>query len=177
MAEVLRVFLENEAGSLTKNLHDERALTHTGGMQVSRPYPFPYGFLLDTTNEDGDNLDCFVLTRADLRRGSIVGGKYARDKPAPTNTRLSPADSPLRGRFLSDDKLARAEALAQLAEARGHTLLELAFSWLAARAAVSSIIAGATSEEQVRANAAATGWQLSEDELREIDRLAPASSA
>jgi inorganic pyrophosphatase len=72
MAKSVKVFIENEAGSPTKNLHDERSLTHTGSMPVSRPYPFPYGFVLDTTNEDGDNLDCFVLTRADLRRGSIV---------------------------------------------------------------------------------------------------------
>jgi inorganic pyrophosphatase len=70
--KVVRVFIENEAGSCTKNLHDEKALTHVGSVQVSRPYPFPYGFLIGTTNEDGDNLDCFVLTSQPLKRGSIV---------------------------------------------------------------------------------------------------------
>jgi len=53
------------------------------------------------------------------------------------------------------------------------TLLELAFSWLAARPAVTSVIAGATSPEQVHANVAAAGWKLSADELSELDRLAP----
>jgi aryl-alcohol dehydrogenase-like predicted oxidoreductase len=103
----------------------------------------------------------------------LLSGKYGKGKPAPTNTRLSAPDSPLRGRFLSDDKLARAERLAVFAEARNHSLLELAFSWLAARSPVASIIAGATSPEQIRSNVNAVGWKLSADELREIDRLAP----
>jgi aryl-alcohol dehydrogenase-like predicted oxidoreductase len=103
----------------------------------------------------------------------LLTGKYAQGKPAPTNTRLSATDSPLRARFLSDDKLARAEALGAFAEAKQHGLLELAFSWLAARPQVASIIAGATSAEQIRANVAAVGWKLTADELREVDRLAP----
>jgi aryl-alcohol dehydrogenase-like predicted oxidoreductase len=103
----------------------------------------------------------------------LLSGKYAKGQPEPTNTRLSGADSPLRARFLSEDKVARAEALQRFAEARGHSLLELAFSWLAAQRPIASVIAGATTDEQVRANAAAVGWKLSTDELAEIDRLAP----
>jgi inorganic pyrophosphatase len=72
MGTCIRVFIENESGSVTKNLHDERLLVHRGSVQVSRPYPFPYGFLLDTVNDDGDNLDCFVLTSRNLKTGSIV---------------------------------------------------------------------------------------------------------
>ena len=72
MPTLVKVFIENEAGSYTKNLHDEQALTLLGSVRVSRPYPFPYGFVLDTVNADGDNLDCFVLTSARLLRGSIV---------------------------------------------------------------------------------------------------------
>jgi inorganic pyrophosphatase len=72
MSTSIQVFIENEAGSYTKNLHDERSLIHRGSVRVSRPYPYPYGFLLDTVNEDGDNLDCFVLTRRLLKRGSII---------------------------------------------------------------------------------------------------------
>jgi inorganic pyrophosphatase len=75
LARSIKVFIENEAGSSTKNLHDERTLTHMGSVQVSRPYPFPYGFVVDTLNEDGDNLDCFVLTHRPLKRGSIVDGE------------------------------------------------------------------------------------------------------
>lgn len=40
--------------------------------RVSRPYPFPYGFVLNTTAEDGDNVDCFVLTQSKLPTGTIV---------------------------------------------------------------------------------------------------------
>jgi len=103
----------------------------------------------------------------------LLSGKYRKGLPEPSNTRLSAPDSPLRARFLNDDKLAKAEALRALAESRGRSLLELAFSWLASRPPVSSIIAGATSAEQVRANVAAVGWQLGPDVLREIDQVAP----
>jgi inorganic pyrophosphatase len=72
MDDFVRVFIENEAGSHTKNQHDEKSLLHTGSQPVSRAYPFPYGFLLETANEDGDNLDCFVLTLEPLKRGSVV---------------------------------------------------------------------------------------------------------
>ena len=103
----------------------------------------------------------------------LLSGKYAKGRPPPENTRLSAPDSPLRARFLSEDKQARAEALRLFAEARGHGLLELAFSWLKAQRPVASIIAGATSEEQIRANAAAIEWTLTPAELAEVDRLAP----
>jgi aryl-alcohol dehydrogenase-like predicted oxidoreductase len=103
----------------------------------------------------------------------VLTGKYRSGQAAPQGSRLSGAESPLRGRFLSERNAARAEALAQFAEAHGHTLLELAFSWLAARPSVASIIAGATSPEQIRANAAAVAWKLNPAELAEIDRLAP----
>ena len=69
-------------------------------------------------------------------------------------------------------KLDIVERLAGFAEARGHTLLELALSWLAARPRIASVIAGATSPEQVRANAVAVeAWRLTEAGLEEVDRL------
>lgn len=72
MASCLRVFVENEAGANIKNVHDERTLQYLRSVQVARRYPFPYGFLLDTLNDDGDNLDCYILTRRPLRRGEII---------------------------------------------------------------------------------------------------------
>nr|WTB28663.1 aldo/keto reductase [Streptomyces sp. NBC_00830] len=63
------------------------------------------------------------------------------------------------------------EALTSFAEQRGHTLLELAFSGLTARQAVSSVIAGATSAEQVKANAAAGDWTLTPEDVAELDRI------
>ncbi len=57
------------------------------------------------------------------------------------------------------------------AQAHGHTLLELAFSWLATKPYVASVIAGATKPEQVRANASAAEWRLTDAEMKEVDAL------
>jgi aryl-alcohol dehydrogenase-like predicted oxidoreductase len=80
----------------------------------------------------------------------------------------------LKDRFLIARNLERAQTLQAFAESRKHTLLQLAFSWLAARPGVSSIIAGATKPEQIEANVAAVAWRLTPEELREIDELVPA---
>jgi len=68
----MKVFIENEAGSFVKHIHDEKALELKATVKVSRAYPFPYGFVLDTTGEDGDNVDCFVLCDRPLNTGDIV---------------------------------------------------------------------------------------------------------
>jgi aryl-alcohol dehydrogenase-like predicted oxidoreductase len=104
----------------------------------------------------------------------LLSGKYQRGKPLPTGARLSVQGSPITTRFLSDERFATTEALTDFARSRGHSLLELAHSWLLAQKPVASVITGATSVEQVQANAAAANWQLTSDELREIDRIAPA---
>lgn len=88
----------------------------------------------------------------------LLTGKYRRGEPPPEGTRLA-------GRTLDDSDLARVERLERYASERGHTLLELAISALASTPGITSIIAGATKPEQVRANAAAAGWRLSADEL------------
>lgn len=68
----MKVFIENEAGSNLKNLHDEKSLEYQKTIDVARPYPYPYGFILNTTAEDGDNVDAFVITNKALKRGEIV---------------------------------------------------------------------------------------------------------
>ena len=65
------------------------------------------------------------------------------------------------------------ERLRSFAEQRGRTVLELAMSWLAAQPAVASIIAGATSPEQVRSNAAAVEWRMTPEEVREVSAMTP----
>jgi aryl-alcohol dehydrogenase-like predicted oxidoreductase len=82
---------------------------------------------------------------------------------------------PRRRQLLSDRNLAAVESLRIYAEARGHTLLELAISWLLAHDVVASVIAGATGPEQVEANAAAGGWPLRATDLAEIDSLLQAA--
>ena len=94
----------------------------------------------------------------------LLTGKYRRGEPAPEGTRLA-------GREIDDERLARVERMTSFAEERGHTILELAISALASIPGMSSVIAGATKPEQVRANAAAAGWRLSEDELQALAAL------
>jgi aryl-alcohol dehydrogenase-like predicted oxidoreductase len=96
----------------------------------------------------------------------LLTGKYRRGAPAPEGTRLSG-----RPDALSDDRLAAVERLDAFAREHGRTLLELAISGLASRPGVSSVIAGATSADQVRANAAAADWRLDADELRALDQV------
>lgn len=68
----MKVFIENESGSNIKNLFNEETLEFRKSVQVSADYPFAYGFLLETKSGDGDNLDCFVLTKKPLKSREIV---------------------------------------------------------------------------------------------------------
>ena len=99
----------------------------------------------------------------------LLTGKIRQGQPIPTGTRMSEAGT--QSRFLGEERLATAERLIAFAESRGHTILELAFSWLLSRPVVASVIAGATKPEQIHANAAAANWRLSESDLAEIDRI------
>lgn len=99
----------------------------------------------------------------------LLTGKIRAGQAVPEGTRLSNAET--QQRFVNDARLATVEKLIAYAEGKGHTILELAFSWLLAKPAVASVIAGATRSEQIHANAAAPNWQLSAAELAEIDAL------
>jgi inorganic pyrophosphatase len=68
----VRIFIENEAGSRRKNTFDEATLVHLRSAEVSAAYPYPYGFVLGTRGDDGDAVDCFVLTAEPLRSGTTV---------------------------------------------------------------------------------------------------------
>jgi aryl-alcohol dehydrogenase-like predicted oxidoreductase len=100
----------------------------------------------------------------------LLTGKYRPDAPPQPGAKLS-RPSKLADRYLNPAKMAMAEELRAFAEARGHSLLELAFSWIAAQPVVASVIAGASRPEQVALNAAAADWILSDDEMAEIDRI------
>ena len=101
----------------------------------------------------------------------LLTGKYRRGATAEAG-RLAKGSDAISGYTLSEANFDRVEALERFAQERGHTILELAFSWLASLEYVGSIIAGATRPEQVTANAVASaGWRLTADELAEVDRL------
>ncbi|HEY3188294.1 MAG TPA: aldo/keto reductase [Solirubrobacteraceae bacterium] len=102
----------------------------------------------------------------------VLTGKYKKGEAHPEGSRLA-AWGPMADQFASDEKLDVVERLQEYAAAHGHTLPELALSWLAGAPTVGSVIAGATSPEQVQANAAATtAWSLTADERAEVDALA-----
>lgn len=69
---MLRVFIENEAGSCVKHHHDEENLVLLRTEVVQAPYPFPYGFVPGTRAPDGDCIDCFVITGRSLHTGDLV---------------------------------------------------------------------------------------------------------
>lgn len=96
----------------------------------------------------------------------LLTGKYRRNGAVPQGTRIQAGSD-----WLSDENLAIVEELLIFCVERGRTVLELAFSWLAARPVVSSVIAGATRPEQVKANASAATWKLTPEDLAEVDRI------
>ena len=96
----------------------------------------------------------------------LLTGKYRKGEAPPEGTRLAQWGAP------SDDKLDVVERLEAFAKERGHTITELALSWLAGRPEVASVIAGATKPDQIRANADATSaWDLTDEERAEIDAI------
>lgn len=105
----------------------------------------------------------------------LLTGKYKRGEGFAAGTRL--ATFTFAQRMATEANFAKIEAVQAYAEQRGHTLLEIAFAWLGAQPCVTSVIAGATTPEQVRANATAANWKLSAQEVAEISALAPPAAA
>jgi aryl-alcohol dehydrogenase-like predicted oxidoreductase len=97
-------------------------------------------------------------------------GKYRRGQAPPDDTRFGKVPM-LRDRYVTPRNEEIVEKLRAFAQARGHSMLELAFSWLAARPQVASVIAGATRVEQVEQNVKAIAWTLSPEDMAEIDMI------
>ncbi len=100
----------------------------------------------------------------------LLTGKYKRNAPMPQGARLTNTKA-IANRYLTEENWSIVERLDSFSAKRGHGLLELAFSWLAARPTVSSIIAGATKPEQLEQNVRAADWKLTPEDLAEIDQL------
>jgi len=111
--------------------------------------------------------DLAVLPFFPLSSG-LLTGKYRRGEATPSGTRLASMGEEVSARVLSDRNFDQLDFLEQFATAREHTLLDLAFAWLAAQPAMGSIIAGATKAEQIQANVAAVAWKLSDAEVAEV---------
>ncbi len=100
----------------------------------------------------------------------LLSGKYRKDAPMPEDARLTKNQNLAKG-VLTERNWQIVEQLRAFCEARGHSLLELAFSWLAARPVVSSVIAGATKSEQLEQNVQAVNWKLTPEELAEVEDI------
>ncbi|MFE4632695.1 aldo/keto reductase [Streptomyces sp. NPDC056773] len=111
-----------------------------------------------------------VLPYFPLANG-LLTGKIRRGAPVPAGSRLEGRDA-----YLTDERLDIVEALAALADKHGRTVLELAVGWLSAQPGCASVIAGATSAEQVRANAAVADRPLDAELLAEVDAVAGAAA-
>jgi aryl-alcohol dehydrogenase-like predicted oxidoreductase len=100
----------------------------------------------------------------------LLTGKYKHGEAAPGNTRFGRM-KPLGDRYMTDENWRIVGELSDFCAKRGHTLLELAFSWLIAHPELSSVIAGATRPDQVEQNVKAASWKLSADDMKEVDRI------
>ncbi len=104
----------------------------------------------------------------------LLTGKYRRNRPMPANARLTITQR-LANTFLTERNWEIVEKLADFCDQRGRTMLELSFSWLLARPTVTSVIAGASTPEQIAQNVKATEWALSAEDMAEIDRITGAA--
>src|SRR5690606_7858008 len=112
-----------------------------------------------------------VLPYFPLANG-LLTGKIRRGQPIPANSRLAGRED-----YVTEEKLDKVEALVSWGERHGRSLLEIAIGALAAQPGCASVIAGATSPEQVKANAAAGEWEPTAEELAEIDAIVPPPGA
>ena len=101
--------------------------------------------------------------------GGLLTGKYTRGEPPPSGSRGE--FSPYVKNRLTDANFDKLDKLRAFADSRGHTLHDLAFSWLLSHKQIPSVIAGATNPDQATANASTVGWKLSDDELTELKEM------
>ena len=100
----------------------------------------------------------------------LLTGKYRKNQPPPEGARITTG---WNADLLTDENVDKVERLIAFSEKHGHTILELAFSWLLEHEMVSSVIAGATNPDQVRENANAPVWDLTEAQLKELRTILP----
>jgi aryl-alcohol dehydrogenase-like predicted oxidoreductase len=110
-----------------------------------------------------------LIPFAPLANG-LLTGKYRRDAPPPSGTRMA-AMPHIAERYMTEANWDRVERLGAFCASRGRGLLDLAFAWLLHRPMVASVIAGATTPEQIAANVKAADWSLSREDLEQIDSI------
>ena len=102
--------------------------------------------------------------------GGFLTGKYKRNEALPAGARITKGER-YQGMFISDTNWTILEMLEAFCAARKHTLLELAFAWLLAQPVIATVIAGATKPEQLEANIRAIEWELTPEEVAEVNEI------
>jgi aryl-alcohol dehydrogenase-like predicted oxidoreductase len=152
-----------EAKLASARLHSARFVAVQNEYSLLHREPEQDGVLEETEREGIAFLPFFPL------KAGLLSGKFRKGKTIPQDTRVAKFER--YKKLLTEDNLDRIEALAGFAQNHNKSLLELAVSWLLAHRSVASVIAGASSADQVRKNAAAANWRLDVTDLREIDAL------
>jgi aryl-alcohol dehydrogenase-like predicted oxidoreductase len=109
----------------------------------------------------------------------LLTGKYRSEELLPSGSRLTeptPISAKMKRSLLTSDRLGQVAALEAFTRESGHTLLELAMSWLTNQPFVGSVITGATSPQQIVANANSSCWELSDDDLRQVSEITGAGA-
>jgi aryl-alcohol dehydrogenase-like predicted oxidoreductase len=109
-----------------------------------------------------------LIVYSPLEQG-VLTGKYASRDAIPKKSRLASHRAERVDQFLADYNFQALEQLKAIAETSGLTMCQLALAWVLREPGVSSAITGATSPEQVQANAAASGVRLSDEILKKIE--------
>ena len=112
---------------------------------------------------------CGLLPYFPLASG-LLTGKYKRTE-MPEGARLTDMPTFANRIYLTDENFEIVDNLNKFAKKTGHSILELAFGWMASRPTTASIIAGATKPEQIDANVAAVNWVLSQSEIDEVEKI------
>ena len=112
---------------------------------------------------------CGLLPYFPLASG-LLTGKYKRTE-MPEGARLTDMPTFANRIYLTDENFDIVDNLNKFAHKTGHSILELAFGWMASRPTIASIIAGATKPEQIDANVAAVNWVLSQSEIDEVNKI------
>ena len=112
---------------------------------------------------------CGLLPYFPLASG-LLTGKY-KPTEMPEGARLTDMPTFANRIYLTDENFDIVDNLNKFAQKTGHSILELAFGWMASRPTTASIIAGATKPEQIDANVAAVNWVLSQSEIDEVDKI------
>jgi aryl-alcohol dehydrogenase-like predicted oxidoreductase len=118
-----------------------------------------------------DRLGIGLIPTTPLASGFLTG-KYKEHEPPPPGSTFAKAPPQYAARALTEKNFKILAALERYAADHRHSMLELAFAWLAAQPRVISIIAGASNAEQVAENARASSWHLSAAQVAEVTAVA-----